>query len=240
MKNKFNILDWDSDFFGYKIASIQTSQLHPAELKEILKDLEQQNVTLAYCFVQEDDNISFNSLQKASGLLTDKKVIYVIHGFSAPSEIDSRHIRPYDLNYLSDNLHNLALQSGIYSRYNVDPKFRNNEYERLYLEWIKKSVEKKIADDILVYYDDITERGFITLSVKEDKGTIGLVAVDERERGKSIGRKLMNSTFEYFANRNINTVEVVTQMANKTACLFYESLGFQVKSVTNIFHLWIK
>jgi dTDP-4-amino-4,6-dideoxy-D-galactose acyltransferase len=107
------------------------------------------------------------------------------------------------------------------------------------LEWIEKSVKREIADEILVYSENEDEKGFITLVIKKNKGSIGLIAVDEKERGKSVGKKLVQAALLYFNEKKINIVEVVAQIENRGACRFYKSLGFEIKSIVNIYHLWI-
>jgi ribosomal protein S18 acetylase RimI-like enzyme len=170
--------------------------------------------------------------------LGDEKVTYIINGFREHRSVDS-NIRSYSLTYPTEKLKILALQSGLYSRFKVDPNFKNNEFGKLYEQWIVNSVKKITASECLVYFDGEVEKGFITLAIKEDTGSIGLIAVDEMERGKSIGRKLLNASFDYFSKRNIDRVEVVTQKANESACVFYEKLGFEVKNIINIYHLWL-
>jgi len=240
MNRYFKILDWDSRFFGYKVASVQASDLKHDKLVKILSDLKKESCKLVYCFVDPADEVTNNTIHKLSGMLVDEKVTYYIQGFEENHSLTSGQIQPYTITYPSARIKDLALQSGIYSRFKVDPGFRNNEYENLYTEWIVKSVDKSFADEILVYFDDNEEKGFISLSAKNNIGSIGLLAVDERERGKSIGKKLINATFVYFINNAVGEIEVVTQKANRTACAFYESQGFKVKSITNVYHIWIK
>jgi dTDP-4-amino-4,6-dideoxy-D-galactose acyltransferase len=240
MNRYFKILDWDSRFFGYKIASVHVSDLKQDKLSEILNDLKKESCKLVYCFADPIDEVTNNSILKFSGMLVDEKVTFSIQGFNENKSFTSGHIQPYILTFPSDLIKGLALQSGIYSRFKVDPGFRNSEYEKLYTEWIVNSIDKSFADEILVYYDDNEEKGFISLSTKNNIGSIGLLAVDERERGKSIGKKLINATFAYFVNKAVSEIEVVTQKANGTACAFYESQGFKVKNITNVYHIWIK
>jgi ribosomal protein S18 acetylase RimI-like enzyme len=38
---------------------------------------------------------------------------------------------------------------------------------------------------------------------------------------------------------NAHMTEVATQKANENACRFYESIGFKVKNIVNVYHLWI-
>jgi dTDP-4-amino-4,6-dideoxy-D-galactose acyltransferase len=238
MRTSYEILEWDTRFFGYKVASIHASKLDPDDLKRILPELAENEIKLAYCFVNPDDIVSSKTIINASGILVDEKVTYFINGFREHRLVDS-NIRSYSLTYPTEKLKILALQSGLYSRFKVDPNFKNNEFEKLYEQWIVNSVKKITANECLVYFDGEVEKGFITLAIKEDTGSIGLIAVDEMERGKSIGRKLLNASFDYFSKRNIDRVEVVTQKANESACVFYEKLGFEVKNIINIYHLWL-
>ena len=58
-------------------------------------------------------------------------------------------------------------------------------------------------------------------------------------RGKSIGKKLMNAVLTYLSEKNTYMVEVATQKANENACRFYEAIGFEVRNIINVYHLWI-
>ncbi len=237
----YHQLDWDSQFFGYKIAAIRAQNLEFNALKNTIVELGEQDYKLAYCFAVPDDVISNSSLQRASGLLVDEKITF----FMRINEADNfttppfDNIKSYKLDSASEKLKSLALQSGIYSRFKTDPNFHNAEYEKLYIEWIEKSVQRKIADEVLVYSENEDEKGLITLGFKGNSGSIGLLAVDENERGKSIGRKLVWSALVCFREKKVNIVEVVTQNDNEGACGFYKSMGFEVKSIVNIYHLWI-
>jgi dTDP-4-amino-4,6-dideoxy-D-galactose acyltransferase len=235
----FSLLEWDTGFFGYKVAGIKASELEPAGLDKILRQLRENDFKLAYCFVSPEDKRSNESLKQASGLLADEKITYSIN-VEANSFPVSDKIIPYDLKQPTQKLITLALQSGIYSRFKIDQNFRNNEFERLYMEWIGKSVSKTLADEVFVYSEDDEILGFITLSIKNRKGSIGLIAVDENQRGKAIGKKLIGRGLLYFKENNITETDVVTQKANSIACRFYESCGFRIKNIVNIYHLWIR
>lgn len=134
------------------------------------------------------DEISKRALKSASGFLADEKVTLYTIIKDEDNTIISENIESYRLNYVSEKLKLLTLQSGFFSRFKTDLHFRNNEFNKLYLEWIEKSVEKIIAIEVLVYYINEEEKGFVTLNVTNNVGHIGLIAVDEKERGKSIGK----------------------------------------------------
>jgi dTDP-4-amino-4,6-dideoxy-D-galactose acyltransferase len=234
------LLEWDTEHFGYKIASVRPSKLEIKELHSLINELKTNNFKLAYCFVNPSDEVSNNSLISSCGFISDEKVSFVMNIRQLENLIYSSNVCSYKSNFTSEKLKLLALQSGLYSRFKMDKKFVNNEYEKLYSEWINKSVNKEIADEILVYYIDEEEKGFVTLSMKNETGSIGLIAVDEKERGHSIGKELMKAAFSTFKEKDIINIEVATQKANTRACEFYKSLGFEIGTVENIYHLWIR
>jgi dTDP-4-amino-4,6-dideoxy-D-galactose acyltransferase len=236
----FKLLEWDSQFFGYKVAAIKADALDLPVLKNILVQLREKDFKLAYCYVAPEDKKSRESISQVSALLADEKITYTIKISDEASFPVSEYVVPYDLNFTSDKIVTLALDSGLYSRFKIDPDFQNNEFERLYTEWIKKSVNKLVSNEVLIYREDQDILGFITLAFKNNAGSIGLIAVDENQRGKSIGKKLIGSALLYFKENKVTEVDVVTQKANKIACRFYETCGFKIKSIVNIYHLWIK
>jgi dTDP-4-amino-4,6-dideoxy-D-galactose acyltransferase len=237
---KYKFLEWDTQHFGYKIASVHPDAIMLAELKLLTDELKSNDFRLAYFFVNPLDEISNDVLQSVSAFMADEKVTFGIHLDQDSIYEISPSIMPYKLGYTSEKIKNLALQSGIYSRFKLDKNFVADEYVKLYTEWIDKSVKKIIADEALIYYKNEEEMGLVTLAINKSKGSIGLVAVDELERGNSIGKHLMNAALFYFKEKGITNIEVVTQKANKIACEFYRALGFEIRNVENIYHLWIK
>jgi dTDP-4-amino-4,6-dideoxy-D-galactose acyltransferase len=239
MKKYFDLLNWDTDFFGYRIVSVRPQGLTEKESQGIIPQLRKENVRVAYCFVDPGDRNSIKIIQNLSGKLVDEKITFCSKSRKLASYDGYESVKPYQSDFPSEKLIDLALQSGIYSRFKTDPNFKNNEFEKLYTEWIIKSVKKELADEVFVSYSGIEEKGFVTAETKDNKGIIGLVAVDESERGKSIGKKLMNAALDYYYKRNIEIVEVATQKANEGACRFYKAIGFEIKSIVNVYHLWI-
>jgi len=90
----------------------------------------------------------------------------------------------------SNELEKLSIQSGKYSRYSVDKNIKRDKFEKLYTIWIKRSIGKEIADEVLVILDNGNIAGMITLGNKNGKGDIGLLAVESRFRGKNMVNSL--------------------------------------------------
>lgn len=242
MNNKpvFQILDWDSNFFKYKVARINALNLSSNELTNLLSKLSLLKVKLAYWFIDPKDKISNEAAKSNNGFLADDKITYIINLSSdPPKRIDCPKIQSYLYKPLNKNLLSLALQSGFYSRYRQDKKFVRNEFCRLYTTWIKRSLNGEIAADVIVYVDNDIEKGLVTLEKKDNYGSIGLLAVDKKYRGKSVGKQLINAAFEKFKEIGIRKVKVTTQKKNVIACKFYEKIGFAFDNVQNIYHFWL-
>ena len=45
---QYKILDWDTDFFGFKVGRITKPHLEVQELYEILSEMQKENVKLVY------------------------------------------------------------------------------------------------------------------------------------------------------------------------------------------------
>lgn len=66
----------------------------------------------------------------------------------------------------------------------MDKNFGENNSKKLYREWINNSLNKKIADDIVVYIYDYKIIGFLTYKASNEIATVGMIAVDKEHQGK--------------------------------------------------------
>lgn len=227
-------LQWDSDFLGKEVAALA------AETDRVAFESSYEQFDLIYLFTDEPAVISREFLERYSVTLTDEKLTY--HKLiSQVSEIDTG-IRLLDKDHFVDErLRSIALQSGIYSRFNVDTLFPHEKFLELYKLWITNSVNRLIAEAVFVYEVDGEVAGLITMSLKNEVPDIGLIAVDELYRGRRIGYKLIAAA-EFWAmkQKHKNELQVITQSANETACLFYEKTGFTLKRKQYVYHCWKK
>lgn len=238
IKIDIEILNWDSNFFNIKICAIKGTISDANELTEVLQELKKLNIKLSYY----SSVIPLNELQHFSELydiyLVDKKITYLKKINKNIPYVKS--VTEYKRDYPEDALIALAIQSGIYSRFNVDKKIGRIKYEELYKEWIINSVNKKLAKEVLVYEENGIIAGFITLGEKKSIADIGIIAVDSDYRGRGIGQSLMTSAENWFANNSFNQIQVVTQGNNLPACKLYERCGYTIDKIEYFYHLWKK
>lgn len=226
-------LDWDSSFFGLKIGKFHVSTLTIEDVDVLLNQKQLQSYDLVYVFVDTPTKESSDYLLVNGGTLVDEKVIYEK---SVPKGV---HQHLDLINYhgeCTEQLINLALASGHSSRFKVDNRL-NHKFEEFYTLWMKKSVDKVLADNVFICQKDDKILGFVSIKIKDTMGQIGLIAVDEQQRGKGIGRALIAECDMLLMSKQIATHQVVTQKQNFGACALYEKCGFKIKEIQTIFHL---
>jgi dTDP-4-amino-4,6-dideoxy-D-galactose acyltransferase len=152
---------------------------------------------------------------------------------------NASHIHSYFSSTNDEKVISIGIQSGIYSRFNIDPNFSKAKFKELYAMWMKKSISREIANEVVVYTTEENEiAGVITLGEKNNNADIGIIAVDNNFRGLNIGKALIQEAVNYSIRKNYSSLQVVTQKNNQAACKFYERCGFTEKHVINIYHYW--
>jgi ribosomal protein S18 acetylase RimI-like enzyme len=240
--DKYTTLNWDSDFFGFRVARLQ--DVADTEIQEVLKDLTSHHYRLAVLFSGDGDSAIHRGAADNNGLLVDRKVTYARPVPDAPltaatgttAEMNIR-VNPPDLK--PEDLFDLAYLAGSYSRFRTDKNFPENDFKRLYTQWVINSLNGRFADYTLVHRDNQGTGGFATLKTEGDVARIGLISVDTGRQNQGIGKALVNETLKICIGRHIPVIEVDTQLDNTQACRFYEKAGFSVKEVRFVHHFWL-
>lgn len=221
-------LEWDSVFFRLNIGKLEIDDYANFDLNILKKSF------------QDFDLIYIYSNYKIDGLkLVDNKEVFILNDIKNSVRIFDDTVIFDPIKHSYDQLLDLALQSGKYSRFNIDENFRNNEYQKLYTEWIDKSITKEMAIDIIIKIMDNRIVGFTTLCEKTGLlANIGLVAVDSKFRGQGIARELIERTICEAHKIDFKSIQVVTQHNNIPAVNLYTSIGFKSQAITNIYHYW--
>jgi len=241
MEQSFIHLEWDTKFFGFGVARIMRNELDEAELSKTLEMLRDNNYRLVYWQIPISKHESSLIAQVHGGFLADEKITYVqeLIGISDLRRTSEYTAFPYSGRTPDAALIKLALRSGEYSRFRFDPKFPRELCDRLFTCWITRSVSKEIAWEVLVIKEQNELLGLVTLGAKGERADIGLVAVVEQARRKGIGRALVTDANRHFAKRGYTQVQVVTQRSNLGACCLYESCGYKIDKIENVFHFWL-
>lgn len=218
-------LDWDTEFFGYPVSMIKTDghSFDPGRLLKITKNfklvyIQSADPLLNPYLTQGDRKVVFSKKPKPQAIQAGVRVAQVDH---------------------MESLVQIGLESGVWSRFSLDPKFTSSEFHRLYSAWVKRSVVGEIAYTSLTVLEDGKPAGLITLGDDgPGRSSIGLFAVADGHRGKGIGKRLLLAAENLSALRHDAELTVATQGKNETACAVYQQSGFQTISETYIYHYW--
>lgn len=231
-------LTWDSDFCGYKVGRIDCEPGQPAEiLDNMLNDARQQGFRLIYAAIPHPAEIDGAILRRHNGHKADGKVTFVCRPVAPvtaamPAGIEEFHGTP-------EGLYDLAYESGLYSRFALDPCFGTENFRRMYRLWIDNSIAGTIADRIYVARTASGPiSGFVTLKTGGGQASIGLIAVSPESRGRHLGSALIAACKRQAVESGCSSLSVVTQSDNVPACNFYSKNGFKIDNIVNIYHFW--
>jgi ribosomal protein S18 acetylase RimI-like enzyme len=113
-------------------------------------------------------------------------------------------------------------------------------FRTLYDIWIRRSCRGEIATGVIeARSNDEGLDGMVTVAVEGEVGSIGLIAVHARARGRGLGRALVREAERLMRSRGARKATVVTQGANGGACRLYEACGYGVIAASSVHHFWV-
>lgn len=225
-----NHKEWDTTNFGFKVGSAIIKKPEIFNIENFRNKAKNEGFKLIYL----ESPIKL----EGSNLFFDEKIIYskpnIIRQESKPFD----EISSYNFNVIDNDLYNLSIISGEYSRFNLDKNFPKNKFILLYNKWIENSVLANYATDVIVYKIENKIVGLLTYYNQNNISNIGIIAVNPNFQGHGIGSKLIKHYQNQLDNK-ITELEVVTQGVNLKARVFYEKNEYKIKSKTYIYHLWL-
>ncbi|MBL8131729.1 MAG: GNAT family N-acetyltransferase [Anaerolineae bacterium] len=231
------LLSWDSEFFGRRIARAKGDLLTPETMTALRAWCREQAVECLYLLVDPGDRETLALLRPPLFTLVDLRLTFerAIPADAPPVvETTARGWREEDL----PALRRIASRSYIDSRFYFDGHFPAALCDRFYATWIERSC-RGYADIVLVAEDDDGQpAGFVTGHLHERSGLIGLVGVAEAARGRGVGRQMVQEALAWFAERGCERVSVVTQGRNIAAQRLYQRCGFLTESLKLWYHGW--
>jgi dTDP-4-amino-4,6-dideoxy-D-galactose acyltransferase len=234
----YQLLTWDTEFFGFKTGRIiPIFLLRENQLASILAEMRHKGFQLVYWATVHKHAYDFQSY---SGQLVDKKITFEVNLQNINlDKLPPPKTEPYSSSLPFTQLEKLAVQSGVYSRFALDNNFPYEKFVTLYKTWIQKSVSGEMADEVLVIRQSNHIIGMVTLSNKNGVGNIGLIAVDEKFRGRKFGQQLVWDAQRWFIQHGCHTARVVTQRDNLPACRLYEKCEYRKIRFEYFYHFWL-
>ena len=226
---KIEKIEWDSKFFGYPIGKICLFNNQEYDVNRIIS--ESAKYRLTYLFSDQEISVSDNRIKLVDTKITWEKDITFSSGTITREKFNN-------LIHSYDQLLYLGYLSGTYSRFRLDENFQNNEFEKLYKEWIDKSIRGKFDDSVFIKSHKNQLEGLVTLRKSNNLAQIGLIAVHPNSQGKGVATELIQVANDFTFDNNLKTLIVATQYDNKPAMRLYEKSGFHIRSKEYIYHVW--
>jgi dTDP-4-amino-4,6-dideoxy-D-galactose acyltransferase len=228
-------LEWDTEFFGARIARFEAAPLTPAAVAAGVAWCKAQTIECVYLEVDVADREAVRLAERHGFSLVDVRVVLEREVASTPApDKRIRESREEDV----PALRAIAKVSHQDSRYYHDEHFARERCDALYETWIEKSC-RGYADRVLVADSETGPKGYLTLHLEPPSGArIGLVGIDRTSQGQGLGGALMAEALRWLAERGIKRLRVVTQGRNAKAQRFYQDWGFRTVSVGLFYHGW--
>ncbi len=219
-------LDWDSDFFNLKVGELR--------LANNLGSYEASEYDLLYVTAEADFELQIAGFTKSFSEQKVKfsKSIFLNGKFS--NDVFSYNETEYD----TQDLYQLAYESGKHSRFRLDRNFDTEKFKDLYRLWIDNSIHSNFADDVLLYKNDGKVVGLLTYKIEQHNANVGLIAVSPQQQGKGIGGILLNHLEAVLSESGITDLTIPTQHENEQACRFYTRSGYVISEKNFIKHYW--
>lgn len=234
---------WDSNFFRKKIYSVAINTNQSLDvLISILDQLKFLSAQGAYFFLNAPSKAWEHALTDKGMIMYDEKIIFtkdLLNKEPIMKQLDVLEVKEWQNLDLNEELKELSIQAGNYSRFKQD-KVLAERYKEMYILWINNSLNGELADKVFVSMDSTSKiNGMITCKINNRIGNIGLISVDKTTQGKGVGKELILRAEKFYEDNNVTESRVITQKDNIQACQFYSRLGYKILSVQPIFHYWL-
>lgn len=226
-------LEWDSDFFGFPVYKLEIDSVCDLDLPSIAGGLQG-----GICYVIISSAIASSCTSWLEGIGAKYYGSRVMYKAMTEEQDGSGDNEAITISNLSDDVYQLAINSGKCSRFAKDLKFAP-KFEALYRKWIENCfiAKSKVRGEIFGIYNNNELVGLEALSKSGDNAKIELLSVAEAHQRKGIGRKLVHAAFVYAMKNNCRSLTVITQGQNESACNLYQSCGFKEVERKVIWHL---
>jgi dTDP-4-amino-4,6-dideoxy-D-galactose acyltransferase len=237
-------LAWDSDFFGFPVATLRTVPASENAWQGIRVECAERRIRCLY--VPAKDLLEARIAARERALFVDTRVtldldLTVAAGALARTVAASangttlRDHRPGDASSLAA----VARSAHQDTRFFQDSGFPRERAEAMYEVWLRKSCDG-FADQVFIAEVEGEPAGYLACSADATTGvaTLALLGVRAEQRERGLGRKLVEACIDWSRARGCKRVEVATQGHNIGAQRLYQKLGFRTLRLQHWFHLW--
>lgn len=229
-------MEWDSQFFGRRIARIYGDQINTTSLKQAMTSSVEQGIECLYFLCSAEDESSVRLAESAGFNLVDVRV-ELNWKAELSIELPTNGVREFQESDLTA-LQQIAAQAYTKTRFSFDKHFSRNQVSELYKEWLTGSCQNPLHK-VFVAITQNSIAGFITCQFDSSEvGRIGLLGLQNEIQGQGYGQQLVREAQRFFNAIGVHEVRVVTQGRNIAAQRLYQSCSFRTAKVNLWYHKW--
>ena len=237
------LLDWDTEFFGRRIARANEDRLTGGRLECIDAWCQANRIDCLYFPATLDDRDTPHLAETHGFHLVEVRLIFERsletwrsegRGKNSP-EISTRPAAPDDLVVFEE----IAGDSYVNSRYYLDPHFTEAQWQAYYRCWIRNSLAGA-ADLALAAEVDGEVVGYITgvIDRENNEGVYELTGVKPAARRAGVGQELFRSGVDWFVDQGVPSIRLATQGRNVPTQRMVQRFGFLTRSCQLYYHKW--
>lgn len=232
-------LEWDSEFFGKRVARLNRSRLAGPDILEALAWCAAQRVDCLY-FLADADHAETRRLADQNNFLEVDMRLTLARPITPD---DQQSALPMDSRVRLARESDLPLLRGFArtlhhdSRFYFDQRFERSKCDLLYQTWIEKSCRDH-SQTVFVSEVDGQAAGYIACRSNAEETQIGLLGVAETHARTGLGKALVQRFLSWSAQQGAQRATVVTQERNIAARNLYQNCGFLPATLQRWYHRW--
>lgn len=233
------LLEWDTNFFGMRIARLLSSTLSSDIADRAESWCAENRIDCLYFLAGSQDPETILQAERYKYTLADIRMTLAWR-FNSQAGVVQKDAPPVIRPAMAEDIGMLKEIAGdIYmdTRFYFDRHFPRDLCARLYETWIEESC-KGYADAVLVAEQHGNPAGYITCHIYADHGQVGLLGISPNARKMGFGASLIHAAVDWFAAQNLNNISVVTQGRNVAAQRLYQQCGFLTEKCELWYHRW--
>jgi dTDP-4-amino-4,6-dideoxy-D-galactose acyltransferase len=232
------LLDWDTEFFGFPVARVVRSTLDEGSARGIDDWCSGHGIRCLYFLADADDAGAIRVARDHSYRQVDVR-IGLRHDLDPLPEgtgVRIRDVLPGDVDALAE----LARRSFRDSRFYHDGGFPRERCDELYATWIANGAHDPECWTLVAELDG--PAGYQLISPPADDGiaSMQMLAVDESVRRRGVGRALLAAGLRRAHDQGASAVETATQERNEVSLRAHHALGFRRMPSAIWFHKWFE
>ena len=236
------LLEWDTNYFGFPVAQIQSRTIRQDHLDESLHFCKKHDVRLLQFKCDAHHRESIILAEKGKFHFVDVRLTLLQKLFK--SDAFTNNMLP-NLSFRKGEISDISALKAIvtdlytHSRYYFDTNFPRDDVHGFYQNWIEKSVHGQFDDLVWVLCENNIPIGCCSVSYKTDQmASIGLFGIDPSCGGKGFGKILIEKVLLSLLKQGVRTVSVATQGRNYAAQRLYQRSGFCNEKMEIYYHKW--